>query len=42
MKYPIEANDGGIGYVQGLLLDDDSWAIRYFILDPRLGSVTGR
>jgi hypothetical protein len=33
MKYHIEASDGGIGHVQGLLLDDQTWAIRYFIVD---------
>jgi hypothetical protein len=33
MKYHIEASDGGIGHVQGLLLDDETWAIRYLILD---------
>jgi sporulation protein YlmC with PRC-barrel domain len=33
MKYHIEASDGGIGHVQGLLLDDETWAIRYLIVD---------
>jgi hypothetical protein len=33
MKYRIEASDGGIGHVQGLLLDEDTWAIRYLIVD---------
>jgi hypothetical protein len=33
MKYHVEASDGGMGHVQGLLLDDDTWAIRYFIVD---------
>jgi hypothetical protein len=33
MKYHIEASDGGIGHVQGLLLDDETWAIRYLIAD---------
>lgn len=32
-KYHIEATDGGIGHVQSLLLDDDSWAIRYMVVD---------
>ncbi|HEX5322482.1 MAG TPA: PRC-barrel domain-containing protein [Capsulimonadaceae bacterium] len=32
-KYHIEASDGGIGHVQGLLLDEDTWAIRYLIVD---------
>jgi hypothetical protein len=33
MKYHIEASDGGIGHLQGLLLDDETWAIRYLIVD---------
>ncbi len=33
MRYHIEAIDGGLGHVQGLLLDEDSWAIRYLIVD---------
>jgi PRC-barrel domain protein len=33
MKYRIQASDGGIGHVQGLLLDEDTWAIRYLIVD---------
>jgi hypothetical protein len=32
-KYHIEATDGGIGHVHSLLLDDDSWAIRYIVVD---------
>jgi len=33
MKYHIEASDGGIGHVQGLLIDEETWAIRYLIVD---------
>jgi hypothetical protein len=33
MNYHVEASDGAMGHVQGLLLDDDTWAIRYFIVD---------
>ena len=33
MKYHVEASDGGMGHVQGMLLDDDTWAIRYLIVD---------
>jgi hypothetical protein len=33
MKYDIEAIDGGIGHVQGLLIDEDTWAIRYLIVN---------
>jgi hypothetical protein len=33
MKYHIEASDGGIGHVQGLLLDDETWAVRYLVVD---------
>jgi len=31
--YHIKASDGDIGHVQGLLLDEDTWAIRYLIVD---------
>ena len=31
--YHIHAVDGDIGHVQGLLLDEDSWAIRYLVVD---------
>jgi len=30
--YHIEASDGEIGQVQGLLVDDDSWAVRYLVV----------
>jgi hypothetical protein len=33
IKYHIEAGDGGIGHVDGLLLDEDTWAVRYLIVD---------
>jgi hypothetical protein len=33
MKYHIEASDGGIGHVQGLLVDEETWAIRYMVVD---------
>ncbi len=29
----IEATDGDIGHVQGLLVDEETWAIRYMIVD---------
>ena len=31
MAYRIEASDGDIGHVQGLLVDEQTWAIRYMI-----------
>jgi hypothetical protein len=31
--YHIEATDGGIGHVQGLLVDEETWAVRYLIVD---------
>jgi uncharacterized protein YrrD len=31
--YHIEAVDGEIGHVQGLLVDEESWAIRYLIVN---------
>ena len=33
MRYQIEATDGGMGHVQGLLVDEETWAIRYFIVE---------
>ncbi|MGP1680615.1 MAG: PRC-barrel domain-containing protein [Burkholderiales bacterium] len=31
--YHIHATDGDIGHVQGLLVEEDTWAIRYMIVD---------
>jgi hypothetical protein len=33
MHYHIKASDGSIGHVQGLLLEEDTWSIRYLIVD---------
>ncbi|MEO6985870.1 MAG: PRC-barrel domain-containing protein [Paralcaligenes sp.] len=33
MGYHIEATDGDIGHVQGLLVDERTWAIRYLIVN---------
>jgi hypothetical protein len=33
MKYRIEATDGGVGHVQGLLVDEATWAIRYLVVE---------
>jgi hypothetical protein len=33
LRYHIEASDGGLGQVKGLLFDQDSWAIRYLIVE---------
>ena len=33
--YHIEASDGEIGHVEDFLVDDDSWAIRYLVVDTR-------
>jgi len=33
MRYHIQATDGDIGHVQGFLVDDKTWAIRYLIID---------
>jgi hypothetical protein len=32
MHYHIKASDGSIGHVQGLLLDEDTWDIRYLVV----------
>lgn len=31
--YHIHASDGEIGHVSGMLIDDKTWAVRYFIVD---------
>ena len=31
--YHIEATDGDIGHVESLLVDEDTWAIRYLVVD---------
>jgi len=33
MKYQIEATDGDIGHVVGLLVDEDTWAVRYIVVE---------
>jgi len=32
-RYHIEATDGGMGEVKGLLVDEETWAIRYLIVE---------
>ena len=32
MKYHIRATDGDIGHIHSLLVDDETWAIRYLIV----------
>jgi hypothetical protein len=32
--YGIEATDGALGHVEDFLIDDETWAIRYLIVDP--------
>jgi len=33
LSYHIQATDGDIGHVQGLLVDEKTWAIRYMVVD---------
>jgi hypothetical protein len=33
MRYYVHAADGDVGHVEGLLMDDKSWAIRYIIVN---------
>jgi hypothetical protein len=33
MKYHVRASDGDIGHVDGMLVDDATWAVRYLIVD---------
>jgi hypothetical protein len=35
INYYIEASDGEIGHVEDFLLDDESWAIRYLVVDTK-------
>ena len=31
--YHLEASDGDIGHLQGMLVEEDTWAIRYMVAD---------
>ncbi len=33
MTYHVQAADGDLGHVQGLLVDEETWAIRYVVVD---------
>ena len=33
--YNIQAADGEIGHVEDFIIDDETWAIRYLIIDTR-------
>jgi hypothetical protein len=33
--YAIQAEDGGIGHVDDFIIDDETWAIRYLVIDTR-------
>jgi hypothetical protein len=33
VNYHIQAVDGEIGHLQGMLVDEDTWAVRYFIVN---------
>ena len=33
--YHIQADDGEIGHVEDFIIDDETWAIRYLIIDTR-------
>ena len=33
--YHIQASDGEIGHVEDFIIDDETWAIRYLIVDTR-------
>jgi hypothetical protein len=33
MKYHVHASDGDIGHVEGVLIDDETWAIRYLVVN---------
>ena len=31
--YHVHANDGDVGHVRGMLVDEDTWALRYLVVD---------
>ena len=31
--YDIQATDGGVGHVEGFLIDDETWAVRYLVVN---------
>jgi hypothetical protein len=33
--YNIQAEDGEIGHIEDFIIDDDTWAIRYLIIDTQ-------
>jgi uncharacterized protein YrrD len=33
--YHIQANDGGIGHVEDFIIDDETWAVRYLMVNTR-------
>ena len=33
MKYHVHASDGAIGHVDGMLIDEETWAVRYLIIN---------
>ena len=33
LDYHVQATDGDIGHVEGMLVDDDNWAIRYLVVN---------
>ena len=33
--FPIAATDGDVGHVEDLLVDEDGWIVRYFVVDTR-------
>jgi hypothetical protein len=35
MKYYVHATDGDIGHVQALIVDEETWAIRYLVVNTR-------
>jgi hypothetical protein len=37
--FKISATDGEIGHVSGFLVDEESWAIRYLVIDTSSGSI---
>jgi hypothetical protein len=34
-RHHIHATDGEIGHIEDFLIDDETWAIRYLVIDTR-------
>jgi hypothetical protein len=33
--YHVQATDGAVGYIEDFILDDESWGVRYLVVDTK-------